>query len=205
MQAPRERGDVVHTHSWPWRYMGGGEWSASRLYRALSPGMDPRYPFNRRLGGPQSWSGHRGYRKKSFASAADRIPAVQSVARHYTDWATPIIITSTAIISIWFLYHFISLLLSLHPVVYFVTSATLRIKLKSGRWMYKVLRFVPLVNPLPTLISDNVPRRDSDNESSNPNANTLERPFNQRLTTFTCLRVWLSSLPTWLSVDACLH
>jgi hypothetical protein len=26
-------------------------------------GKDPRYPLYRRLGGPQSWSGHRNYRK----------------------------------------------------------------------------------------------------------------------------------------------
>jgi hypothetical protein len=32
--------------------------------RALTRGKDPRYPFDRRLGVPQSWSGHRDYRKK---------------------------------------------------------------------------------------------------------------------------------------------
>jgi hypothetical protein len=36
---------------------------ASRSGRALPPGKDPRYPLERRLGGPQSRSGHRGYRK----------------------------------------------------------------------------------------------------------------------------------------------
>jgi len=31
---------------------------------ALYPwGKDPQYPLDRRLGGPQSWSGHRGWRK----------------------------------------------------------------------------------------------------------------------------------------------
>jgi hypothetical protein len=35
-----------------------GEWSASRPVRALA--QDPRYPLDRRLGGPQSRSGHRG-------------------------------------------------------------------------------------------------------------------------------------------------
>jgi hypothetical protein len=38
----------------------GGEWSASRSGRALPPGMDPRYPLERRQGGTQSWSGHSG-------------------------------------------------------------------------------------------------------------------------------------------------
>jgi hypothetical protein len=37
----------------------GGERSASRPGRALSRGNDPRYPLYRRLGGPQSRSGHR--------------------------------------------------------------------------------------------------------------------------------------------------
>jgi hypothetical protein len=41
----------------------GGEWSASRPGRALPRGKDPRYPLYRRLGGPQSRSGHRGYMK----------------------------------------------------------------------------------------------------------------------------------------------
>jgi hypothetical protein len=38
----------------------------------LPRGKDPRYPLYRRLGGPQSWSGLRGYRKNPFASAGDR-------------------------------------------------------------------------------------------------------------------------------------
>jgi hypothetical protein len=37
-----------------------GEWSASRPSQALPPGVDPGYPLDRRLGGPQSWSRHRG-------------------------------------------------------------------------------------------------------------------------------------------------
>jgi hypothetical protein len=40
--------------------LDGGEWSASRPGRALPRGKDPRYPLDRRLGGPQSRSGHRG-------------------------------------------------------------------------------------------------------------------------------------------------
>jgi hypothetical protein len=43
------------------------EWSATRPGRALPPGKGPpRYPLYRRLGGPQSRSGHRGYRKNPF-------------------------------------------------------------------------------------------------------------------------------------------
>jgi hypothetical protein len=36
------------------------EWSESRCGCALPPGKDPRFPLDRRLGGLQSWSGHRG-------------------------------------------------------------------------------------------------------------------------------------------------
>jgi hypothetical protein len=45
-----------------------------------------RYTLDRRLGGPQSWSGYRDYRKKSFSSARDRSTVVQSVVRHYTGY-----------------------------------------------------------------------------------------------------------------------
>jgi hypothetical protein len=37
--------------------------SASHPGCALLTGKDPRYPLDRRLGGPQSRSGHRGWRK----------------------------------------------------------------------------------------------------------------------------------------------
>jgi hypothetical protein len=40
--------------------LDGCEWSASRLGRVLPRGEDPRYPLNRRLGGPQSRAGRRG-------------------------------------------------------------------------------------------------------------------------------------------------
>jgi hypothetical protein len=38
--------------------LDGGEWSASRSGRSLPRGKDPQYPLYRRLGGPQSRSGH---------------------------------------------------------------------------------------------------------------------------------------------------
>jgi hypothetical protein len=63
--------------------LDGGERSGSRPGRALLRGKDPRYPLYRRLGGP------RRIQDKSFAPAGDRTPVVQSVVRHYTDWATP--------------------------------------------------------------------------------------------------------------------
>jgi hypothetical protein len=39
--------------------LDGGEWSAS-LPGRFTPGKEPRYPLDRRLGGPQSRSGRRG-------------------------------------------------------------------------------------------------------------------------------------------------
>jgi len=41
---------------------GSGELHAPA---ALSPGKSPHYPLDRRLGGPQSWSGWGGKEKKS--------------------------------------------------------------------------------------------------------------------------------------------
>jgi hypothetical protein len=56
------------------------------------PSKDPRYPLYKGLSEPQSRSGHRGQRRKSFrfcrGSNLD-CPIVQSVARQYTDWPTP--------------------------------------------------------------------------------------------------------------------
>jgi hypothetical protein len=60
---------------------------------ALYPrGKDPRYPLYRRLGGPQSRSGHKRLEEKSFAPAGDRTPIARSsspLVRHYTAWANP--------------------------------------------------------------------------------------------------------------------
>jgi hypothetical protein len=59
-----------------WRCMGERRYS---FYSFLTSALDavsgqryapaalyPRYPLDRRLGGPQSWSGHRGQRKNPF-------------------------------------------------------------------------------------------------------------------------------------------
>jgi hypothetical protein len=58
---------------------------------ALPPGKSPRYPFYRRLGGPQSRSGPYG-EVKLFDPTGTRTPAplvIQPVASRYTDWAIP--------------------------------------------------------------------------------------------------------------------
>jgi hypothetical protein len=71
--------------------LDGGEWSASHPGRALPRGKDHRYPLYRRLGGPQSRSGHM-LLEKSFCLCRGSnldLPVVQYVLRHYTDWATP--------------------------------------------------------------------------------------------------------------------
>jgi hypothetical protein len=64
-----------------WKEVNGQHHAPAALYPR---GKSPQYPLYRRLGGPQSRSGRRGY-KKSSASVGDRIPVVQSVVRHCTD------------------------------------------------------------------------------------------------------------------------
>jgi hypothetical protein len=70
---------------------------------ALYPrGKDLWYPLYRRLGEPQSRSGHRGYRKeKHFLCRGSNLnrPVVQSVARHYTDGDTWV--TVSRVDSVW--------------------------------------------------------------------------------------------------------
>jgi hypothetical protein len=91
--APRHEGV-----SGEWRYssthsltsaLDGGEWSASRSGR-FTQGKSPRYPLDRRLGGPQSRSGH-GMVKRKIPSprqeSSPRTPIVQLEAQRYTDWA----------------------------------------------------------------------------------------------------------------------
>ena len=56
----------------------GGEWSAARPGRNLPPGKT-RYPFYRRLGGPQGWSGRAeihvptGIRSRTFQPVAQSL------------------------------------------------------------------------------------------------------------------------------------
>jgi len=61
----------------------GGEWSAARPDRTLPPGKT-RYPFYRRLGGPQG----RSWRSENLVPTGIRSRTVQPVVNHYTDWAT---------------------------------------------------------------------------------------------------------------------
>jgi hypothetical protein len=65
--------------------LDGGEWSASRPGQALLPGKVPLVPVGQESGWASElvWTQRLG--KKSFASAGDRTPIVQIVARHYTE------------------------------------------------------------------------------------------------------------------------
>jgi hypothetical protein len=45
---------------------------------------DHQYPLYRRMGGPQSRSGYRGYRKIAFVSAGDRTSMARSPTRSQT-------------------------------------------------------------------------------------------------------------------------
>ena len=68
----------------PLIFLEGGEGSASRPGRSLTPGKT-RYPLYRRLRGPQGRSGQ--VRKISPPPGFDP-RTVQPVASRYTDWAT---------------------------------------------------------------------------------------------------------------------
>jgi len=60
-----------------------GEWSAARNGRTLPPGKR-RYPFYKKLGGPQGRSGQA----ENLVATEIRFRTVQPVVSRYTDWAT---------------------------------------------------------------------------------------------------------------------
>ena len=61
----------------------GGEWSAARPGRTLPPGKT-RYPFYRRLGGPQGQSRWA----ENVVPTGIRSQTVQPIVSCYTNWAT---------------------------------------------------------------------------------------------------------------------
>jgi hypothetical protein len=69
--------------------LDGGEWSASRPGRALPPGNGPQVPIGQEAGWAPELVWTQRIEETSSASVGDRTPVVQSVVRHYTDWATP--------------------------------------------------------------------------------------------------------------------
>jgi hypothetical protein len=54
------RGVDVYIYIFLTSELAGGQWSASRPGRFTRGGKRPRYPLDRRLGGPQSRSGRFG-------------------------------------------------------------------------------------------------------------------------------------------------
>jgi hypothetical protein len=66
----------------------GGEWSALRPGRALPPRKGPAVLIVWEAGWAPELVWTQRLEAKCFASAGDRIPVVQSVVRHYSDWAT---------------------------------------------------------------------------------------------------------------------
>jgi hypothetical protein len=85
MQALRGRGNIYPTHSCFTSALYGGEWSASRPGTALPPGKGPQVPTGLETGCASELIWSRRLEEKSFVSAGDQTPVVQSVIRHYTD------------------------------------------------------------------------------------------------------------------------
>jgi hypothetical protein len=67
----------------------GGEWAASRPDRSLPPQKEPPVPIVQEAGWAPGPVWTQRLEGKSSACVGDRTPAVQSVVRHCTDWATP--------------------------------------------------------------------------------------------------------------------
>ena len=80
----------------------GGEWSATRPGRTLPAGKT-RYPFSRRLGGPQGRSG----RAANLVPTGTGSRTVHPIVSRYTDWAITIDLWLLKILPlfIWHLTH----------------------------------------------------------------------------------------------------
>jgi hypothetical protein len=77
-----------NSHSFLTSALDGSEWSASRPGRALPPGKEPPVPTVQEAGWAPEPVWTQRLEKKSSASVGDPTPAVQSVVRHCTAWAT---------------------------------------------------------------------------------------------------------------------
>jgi hypothetical protein len=64
--------------------INGGEWSASRPCRFYPQGKSPRYPLDRRLGGPQSRSGRGGEEKNSQPLPELEPSIIKPITQRYT-------------------------------------------------------------------------------------------------------------------------
>jgi hypothetical protein len=65
--------------------LDGGEWSDSRLGRDFGLGEGPPVPIGQEAGLASELLWTQRLEEKSFASAGDQTPVVQSAVRHYTD------------------------------------------------------------------------------------------------------------------------
>jgi hypothetical protein len=85
-------GEEYSSYSFLTSALDGGEWSASRPGRALAPGKGPSVPIVQEVRWAPEPVWKQMLEEKSFRLCRglnpDR-PVVQSVVRHYTDWATP--------------------------------------------------------------------------------------------------------------------
>jgi hypothetical protein len=80
------RGDRKYSsYSFLTSALDGDEWSATRPVGALPPWQAPPVPIGQetRWASVLVWT--QTLQEKSFASAGDRTPVVQSVVRHHTD------------------------------------------------------------------------------------------------------------------------
>jgi len=91
----------------------GGEWSAARPGRTLPPGKT-RYPFYRRLGGPQGRSG----RAENLVPTGIRFRTVQPIVSRYTDWATRHTQTHTHTHTHLYIYIYIYIYTHTHTHIY---------------------------------------------------------------------------------------
>jgi hypothetical protein len=64
--------------------LDGGQWSASRPGHALPPGKGPPVPTGQQPGWAWELVWTQRLEKKSFSSAGNRTPVIQSVLRYYT-------------------------------------------------------------------------------------------------------------------------
>jgi hypothetical protein len=77
-------GAEVQLHAFLTSALEGGEWSASRPSSLTPRERDRQYPLDRRLGGPQSRSGHGGEEKNPHAVPGLEPPITLLVAQRYT-------------------------------------------------------------------------------------------------------------------------
>jgi hypothetical protein len=92
-------GEEYSSYSFSTSALHGGEWSASRPGRVLALGKGPPVLIVQEAGWTPEPVWTQRIEEKSFRlcreSNPDR-PVVQPVARHYTDWATLLIITDSS-------------------------------------------------------------------------------------------------------------